>query len=564
MLLGPSPSDTNGIDLGFTEGTVWFNASFGGAFDSIQYMVTELTLDYIMITDVPNGVALTGGTIPVGERVWGNCSQYNNSIGYMGVGNATWTVEGGSASRLSSTHGIFNGVDVGTTPGDVWFNISYGGFTYTVLFTVIPPSPDSIIIRDSPDNSGDLVGDGVYIVYQEEPFYAAGYNNTVGYIGDVDVSWVCDDTQIGNVDPQSGTSTTFTAQKVKVNGSCVVTASYLGLSDSTGILLVVVPAIDYVAIHDGPNGTGNLLDSMTFSLNEQATFYAAGYNVSGGFIEDLADANWEVENAIGDVTTPGAQTTFTALVYGTGVIKVSYTFDTTLITNSSGTITVEPTTDNTAPTVPIQPTLIITGDGKIEISWAPNTEPDLAGYKIYRRTSPDDDWDLIGTMDATTITYTDSNLKANTRYYYSITAFDDAPIPNESPNSLVSSVTTHPKSEAEDDSSIVPILLAIIVVVILLFLILLFKRKSKIEKIPAEGAAWGYGIDDKEKPPKPGEGKKEEKEPSEEEEPPPPDDEDLEPKVPEKEGDKQKAPTEDEEEPPPPDDEEEPPPPDDE
>jgi hypothetical protein len=568
MLLGTFPSVTNGIDLGSTEGVVWFNASFGGAFDSIQYLITELTLNYIMITDIPNGVTLTGGAISVGEKVWGNCSLYNNSIGYMGVGNATWIVEGGSASRLSSTYGIFNGVDVGITPGDVWFNVSFGGFTYSVLFTVTPPSADSIIIRDGPNNSGDPVGNRVYMVNQQEVFYAASYNDTIGYVGEVYVSWVCDDILIGVVDPQSDSSTTFTAQKVKVNGSCVVTASYFGISDSTGILLVVMPSIDYIVIRDGPNGTGNILEFMNFSLNEQATFYAAGYNISGGFIEDIADAEWELENAIGEVTSPGAHTTFTALVYGTGVIKVSYTFDTTIITNSSETITVSPYADTTAPQTPFQPSLTVLGKDKIEISWEPNAEVDLAGYKIYRRTSPDDDWVLVITVDSSTTTYTDSNLNPDTQYYYTITAFDDALTPNESPYSPVSSTTiqpeSKPKSETEDESPIIPILLAVIVIVIILFLILLLKRKSREEKSPFEGEAPGYGIGEKEKPPEVKGVKKEEKELSEdEEEPPPPDDEDLESLSPE-EKEKEKTPTEEEEEPPPPDDEQEPPPPDDE
>jgi hypothetical protein len=408
------------------------------------------------------------------------------------------------------------------------------------------------------------------MVYQEELFYAAGYNDIVGYVGDVEASWICDDASIGGVDPKSGTSTTFTAYRVDANGSCVVSASYFGISDSTGILMVVVPTIDYIVIRDGPNGTGNVLDSMTFSLNDQATFYAAGYNATGVFIEDIADAVWEVENGIGEVTTPGAFTTFTALVYGTGAIKVSYSYDGTIIANTSGTITVEPSVDTTPPATPVQPTLNVIGKDKIEISWESNTEVDLAGYKIYRRISTDGNWVLITTVDDTTTSYTDSNLEPDTQYYYSITAFDDALTPNESPNSPVSSATiqpeSKPKSEAEEESPMLPILLAVIVIVIILFLFLLLKRRSKEGKLPAESAALGYGIEDKEKPSGVDEGKKEEKEPSEDEEdePPPPDDEDLEPAVHEKE-DKEKAPSEDEEEPPPPDDEdEEPPPPDDE
>ncbi len=566
QLLGPSPSGTNGIDLGFTQETVWFNASFGGDFDSIQYQVIELKLDYIMITDVPNGDVLKGGAVSIGERVWGNCSLYNNSIGYIGLGNAIWIVEGGSASRLSSTQGMMNGLDVGTTLGNVWFNVSYGGFTFSVLFIVHPPSIDSIIIRNGPNNSGDHIGDRAYMVYQEDRFYAAGYNATFGYVKDVAATWVCDDTSIGSVNPQLGTSTTFKAKKVNVNGACVVSATYLGVWDSTGVLLVLEPVIDYIVIRNGPNGTGNILGSMTFHINDHATFYAAGYNASGGFIEDIAEAEWEVENTIGQVKSPGAFTYFTALVYGTGSIKVQYTSNGKILTNTSGAIAVIPITDTMAPKAPSQPVVKVLGTDKIKISWTPNNETDLLGYKIYRKTALDGEWELVATVDKTTNLYTDSNLKPNTRYYYSITAFDDATESNESPYSSMTSATTQPKSEIEEESPMVPILLAVVVIVIVLLLIFLLKRKSSEKSTPFEGAALDYKIKEEEEPAKDVEEKIKEKKPSKSDEgekkPPVLGDKEIETSKPEekerekvKEDKKEPMSFDDEEEPPPPDDE---------
>ena len=154
----------------------------------------------------------------------------------------------------------------------------------------------------------------------------------------------------------------------------------------------------------------------------------------------------------------------------------------------------------------------IASAAEVTLAWDANTEPDLAGYKIYRRTSPNDDWVLVITVDSSTTTYTDSNLNPDTQYYYTITAYDNAPTPNESPHSSESSVTTQPESkpesETEDGFPMVPILLSIIIINIVFFLILLLKRKSKEEKLPAEVAAPGYGIEDKEKPSEAKEGEK--------------------------------------------------------
>jgi hypothetical protein len=92
---------------------------------SIEFLVGVLVVDYILITDTPNGTVLAGGVVLPGFVEWGNCSMYNNTEGYIDTVVANWTVEGAGATLLGPTPSLTNGIDVGNTSGTIWFNVSY-------------------------------------------------------------------------------------------------------------------------------------------------------------------------------------------------------------------------------------------------------------------------------------------------------------------------------------------------------------------------------------------------------------------------------------------------------
>uniref|UniRef100_A0A7C4XJA2 Fibronectin type-III domain-containing protein n=1 Tax=candidate division WOR-3 bacterium TaxID=2052148 RepID=A0A7C4XJA2_UNCW3 len=64
----------------------------------------------------------------------------------------------------------------------------------------------------------------------------------------------------------------------------------------------------------------------------------------------------------------------------------------------------------------------ITGDESVMLTWYQNTEPDLAGYRIYRGPAPEGPYILIG---ETNLDYfLDYGLANGYTYYYAISAFD--------------------------------------------------------------------------------------------------------------------------------------------
>lgn len=60
----------------------------------------------------------------------------------------------------------------------------------------------------------------------------------------------------------------------------------------------------------------------------------------------------------------------------------------------------------------------------VEFAWTANTEPDLAGYNMYRSETDGGPYTKIGS--STTTGYTDSTVEFDIMYYWVVTAFDEA------------------------------------------------------------------------------------------------------------------------------------------
>ena len=77
-----------------------------------------------------------------------------------------------------------------------------------------------------------------------------------------------------------------------------------------------------------------------------------------------------------------------------------------------------------APTAPVG--LVASGDvNAVNLTWADNTESDLAGYFVYRSTTSGSGYALVAS-GLTLSAYSDSTVTQGTTYFYVVTAWDQA------------------------------------------------------------------------------------------------------------------------------------------
>lgn len=130
------------------------------------------------------------------------------------------------------------------------------------------------------------------------------------------------------------------------------------------------------------------------------------------------NAGWLSASAASGVMTASAQVVVT--VDTSGLVAGTYSGAVTITLSKGGsvsipvTLTVAPSSSSGSSTTGMTATL----------SWAPNTDSDLAGYKVYVGTSSG----AYGIpLDVGNVTsYTIGNLTAGTTYYFAVTAYDQS------------------------------------------------------------------------------------------------------------------------------------------
>jgi hypothetical protein len=168
----------------------------------------------------------------------------------------------------------------------------------------------------------------------------------------------------------------------------------------------------------------------TISLNPTSLTYTAAQGGTNPASQTVALTNaggvvsWTVSDSASWLSVSPASgsssSTLTATVNTTGLAAGTYNGTITVSATGSSSKTIAATLTVSAPTT-----------SSATLTWDPNTDSDLAGYKIYQATASGAYGAALGTVPAGTVTYQATGLSANTTYFFVITAFDDAG--NESP-----------------------------------------------------------------------------------------------------------------------------------
>jgi len=114
--------------------------------------------------------------------------------------------------------------------------------------------------------------------------------------------------------------------------------------------------------------------------------------------------------------------------------------DTYIKTNSLPSVSITVATkDIYPPAVPTGLAVVLAATNTIELSWLPNTEPDLTGYIVYRSTATSTHLTRLTTAPITVPSFQDATAAPATQYFYCISAIDTSD--NESPCSASETIT---------------------------------------------------------------------------------------------------------------------------
>jgi hypothetical protein len=167
------------------------------------------------------------------------------------------------------------------------------GHTDVVNFTINPPQRDSIVIVDSPGTGANEISDKTVSVGYTVQGWAAAYNSSIGYIGDIAVTWtVVNSGSNATTIPGFGTSSTFNAQSDP--GTATWTATD-GPRNDTVIFIIEPPQIDYILTVSSEDTGQNEIPNQTVDVDFNITGWAAAFNDTSGYLRDVS-VTWSVNN----------------------------------------------------------------------------------------------------------------------------------------------------------------------------------------------------------------------------------------------------------------------------
>jgi outer membrane protein assembly factor BamB len=418
----PSTGSSTLFTAGMSGGDVIVIANYTmlGLTDNFTIVINEPEVDYIEIRDAPGG----GGSIVTTDTYYDSDSDlfyaaaYNDTTGYLYDVEVTWTSDNTSVAEVTPI-GIWtnftaqqvHGIGTCTITATYSPEISATTGLLTVLFITI----DYIQLRDAADGLGNIVTTRTYIVGELDQFYAAAYSRFAGYLYDVEVTWLTNDSRVGQVS-SPGIWTNFSAHMVDEISTCIVTAQYSDMiSNTTEVLTVIPPSVDFIQIFDKDD---ELLTTITLELEEWLFCYAVGYNHTTGPIGDVI-VTWSLANEIATISPEQDYfTNLTATINGSTILFANYD---SIISNST-LVTIRP---RISPPTGLIVTPLEQGNA-LNVSWNKNPEENLAGYNIYRSLLPDSEFRLINTDLISSEYYIDESLVNGVRYYYYVVAVDSS------------------------------------------------------------------------------------------------------------------------------------------
>ena len=192
--------------------------------------------------------------------------------------------------------------------------------------------------------------------------------------------------------------------RMTIGGLLVGACALVSIPDAQAVEATPV-RLSFTAVQGGPNPASQ---SVTIS---QSTSRQVGWKA-------VDNAAWlSAAPSSGTMRSSGQ---IVVAVNASGLAAGTYSGSMKVTLNKGGSLSI-PVTLTIAPATSAN---AVTTTSTATLSWAPNTDSDLAGYKVYMGTSSGRYGTPVDVGNVTT--YTAGNLTAGTTYYFSVTAYDQS------------------------------------------------------------------------------------------------------------------------------------------
>ena len=353
------------VEFDAVGGLTYVTASPAGT--SVSNTTGKLTvtgIDFLRIVDGPNG---TGSWVSGRDYMFGDTDSfwaalYNKTSGWVTDVAAGWSPrDRGGDGVIKANWGFYylrfeeaigtEGYGVTALRADWWSrNGSFGFTNFTGPIRVSIANVDRVVVKTDQAGTGTWVGATTYAPGDWDRFYAAAYNNTRGFLGDITSNWTSSNPGVGSISVPINSSQASGANfQALYPGFTYVSASPVGslLSNATGRLTVTGIGMDSLQIRDAPNGRGTALGNRTYYPGQKDTFYAASYNRTSGFRGDVV-GYWTSDDPVvcqvwgfNQWTAYGSSLELLLKSPGTCRVKVDVFLVSRTLTSMTGTLTVQ-------------------------------------------------------------------------------------------------------------------------------------------------------------------------------------------------------------------------------
>ncbi|MHB2153751.1 Ig-like domain-containing protein [Calditrichota bacterium GD2] len=301
----------------------------------------------LQTADVDGGQTMGDTSLTADQTLTLYAIGYDADGNYLGQTSANWTLNSltGTLSPANPSASVTFTPDQ-TGSGSISAQASANAqiSDQTGSITVNAGAISYVLIRDEANGGGQEVGAVSLSAGQTLTLYAAGYDANNNFAGNANVDWSTTGTLTGLSANNTNTYVVSLSPTEPGSGTVVTSNANGWADDATGTITVSEASLASIKIRTAANNGGVELGDSTANAGDSWTLYAAGYDLYGNYLGDVA-VKWSASgDSIGyySLVDSSVSNTFNFTTVNSGKLIVNKKYGTSTLSDASGIIKVNP------------------------------------------------------------------------------------------------------------------------------------------------------------------------------------------------------------------------------